>query len=160
MQEPIKERIAKLRREIAQIREANRLYLRDGKKIPGAVADHERRLQRLQAVAHTVQGLRVANKHVALARQSIDEALDHAGIICNYNTVPYDPRKPFNPSGIRLGTPAVTSRAMGEDQMRQIARWMDQVIAQVDDEAAIGRIGEEVRSMSKGFPAPGIALDD
>jgi glycine hydroxymethyltransferase len=87
-------------------------------------------------------------------------ALERAGIICNYNTVPYDPRKPFNPSGIRLGTPAVTSRAMGEDQMRQIAQWMDQVIARVDDDTAIARIGEAVRSMSKAFPAPGLALDD
>jgi len=86
-------------------------------------------------------------------------ALEKAAIICNYNTVPYDPRKPFNPSGIRLGTPAVTSRGMGEEQMRQVAGWIDQVIRQVNDDAAIARIGEEVRSMCRGFPAPGIVLD-
>ncbi|HKD69617.1 MAG TPA: serine hydroxymethyltransferase [Candidatus Binataceae bacterium] len=86
------------------------------------------------------------------------KALEKAGIVCNYNTVPYDPRKPFNPSGIRLGTPAVTSRGMGEDQMRQIAMWMDQVVGHVDDASAIARVGEEVRSMCRGFPAPGILL--
>jgi glycine hydroxymethyltransferase len=84
------------------------------------------------------------------------KALERAAIVCNYNTVPYDPRKPFNPSGIRLGTPAVTSRGMGEDQMRQIAVWMDQVIAHIDDEAAIAGVGEEVRTMCRRFPAPGI----
>ena len=88
------------------------------------------------------------------------KALERAGIVCNYNTVPYDPRKPFNPSGIRLGTPAVTSRAMGESEMRQIAVWMDQVITHIDDDAAIGRVGEEVRAMCRKFPAPGLALDD
>jgi glycine hydroxymethyltransferase len=86
------------------------------------------------------------------------KALERAGIVGNYNTVPYDPRKPFNPSGIRLGTPAVTSRGMTEEQMRQIAVWMDQVITNVDDQAAIDRVGEEVRALCRSFPAPGITL--
>jgi glycine hydroxymethyltransferase len=86
------------------------------------------------------------------------KALESAGIVCNSNTVPYDPRKPFSPSGIRIGTPAVTSRGMGGAQMRQIARWMDEVVARIDDQAAIGRIGEEVRSLCRSFPAPGIVL--
>jgi glycine hydroxymethyltransferase len=86
------------------------------------------------------------------------KALENAGIVCNHNTVPFDPRKPFNPSGIRLGTPAVTSRGMGEDQMRQIAVWMDQVVANVDNPSAIARVGEEVRAMCRSFPAPGIVV--
>ena len=84
------------------------------------------------------------------------QALDRAGIICNYNTVPYDPRKPFSPSGIRLGTPAVTSRGMKEGEMRQIGAWMDQVIAHMDDEAAIARVAGEVREFCCRFAAPGI----
>jgi glycine hydroxymethyltransferase len=88
------------------------------------------------------------------------KALERAGIVCNYNTVPYDPRKPFNPSGIRLGTPAVTSRGMGEDQMRQIAVWMDQVIAHLDDNGAIAKVGEEVRALCRKYPAPGIPQGD
>jgi glycine hydroxymethyltransferase len=86
------------------------------------------------------------------------KALDSAGIICNYNTVPYDPRKPFSPSGIRLGTPSVTSRGMGEDEMRQIARWIDEVVSRCDDQAAIDRVANEVREMCRRFPAPGLAL--
>src|SRR5580700_10617966 len=68
------------------------------------------------------------------------KALDRAALGCNYNTVPYDPRKPFSPSGIRLGTPAVTSRGMKEGEMRQIAGFIDQALAHVDDEAALERI--------------------
>jgi glycine hydroxymethyltransferase len=84
-------------------------------------------------------------------------ALDKAGIVCNSNTVPYDPRKPFSPSGIRLGTPAVTSRGMGEAEMRFIGKWMDDAIAHASDDAALARIAGEVREMCRKFPAPGIA---
>ena len=85
-------------------------------------------------------------------------ALDRAGIICNYNTVPYDPRKPFSPSGVRMGSPAVTSRGMGEGDMTRVAAWIDEVVRNVDDEAAIDRVGAEVREFCRGFPAPGCLL--
>jgi len=86
------------------------------------------------------------------------KAMDAAGIVCNFNTVPYDPRKPFSPSGIRLGTPAVTSRGMGDAEMRQIAKWIDSAISHLNDEAALKRIAAEVTEMCRKFPAPGIAL--
>ena len=84
-------------------------------------------------------------------------ALDKAGVVCNSNTVPYDPRKPFSPSGIRLGTPAVTSRGMGPAEMRLIGKWMDDAIAARKDDAALERIAGEVREVCRKFPAPGIA---
>ena len=86
------------------------------------------------------------------------KALDAAGIVCNYNTVPYDPRKPFSPSGLRLGTPAVTSRGMGDAEMRQIAKFMDEAIAHAGDEAALKRIAAAVTEMCRKFPAPGISF--
>ncbi len=85
------------------------------------------------------------------------QALDRAGIVCNYNTVPYDPRKPFSPSGVRLGTPAVTSRGMGVGEMRQIARWIGEVVAHCEDESVLARVKGEVGEMCRRFPAPGIA---
>ncbi|MGH7948492.1 MAG: serine hydroxymethyltransferase, partial [Candidatus Binataceae bacterium] len=76
-------------------------------------------------------------------------ALDRAGIVGNYNTVPYDPRKPFNPSGLRLGTPAVTSRGMREADMKQIGAWIDDAIVHLDDEAHLARIAADVASMCR-----------
>jgi glycine hydroxymethyltransferase len=87
-------------------------------------------------------------------------ALDRAGIVCNYNTVPFDPRKPFDPSGIRLGTPAVTSRNMDESDMRQVATWIDQVVAKPDDEALAGKVRAAVTELCRAHPAPGIAVTD
>jgi glycine hydroxymethyltransferase len=85
-------------------------------------------------------------------------ALDAAGIELNYNTVPFDPRKPFDPSGIRLGTPSVTSRGMAEPEMRQIAAWMDAVVSAPGDAALHARIAGEIRELCAKFPAPGILV--
>lgn len=84
-------------------------------------------------------------------------ALDRAGIECNYNTVPYDPRKPFDPSGIRLGTPALTTRGLTEAQMPQVAAWIDGAVAAAlkEDEPALARIAGEVRDLLAAYPTPG-----
>ncbi len=86
------------------------------------------------------------------------QALARAGIVGNYNTVPFDTRKPFNPSGIRLGTPAVTSRGMKETHMEHIAAWIDDVLRNPGDEGRIAKIKEEVREFCSNFPTPGILV--
>ncbi len=83
------------------------------------------------------------------------KALDRAGIELNFNTVPYDPRKPWNPSGIRLGTAAITTRGLTEQHMPAIAAWMDEAITAADDEAALDRIAAEIRDLLAAFPMPG-----
>ncbi|MGO9220673.1 MAG: serine hydroxymethyltransferase [Streptosporangiaceae bacterium] len=101
---------------------------------------------------------------IDLTRQEIGgkpaaRALDRAGIETNYNTVPFDPRKPFDPSGLRIGTPAITTRGLREEHMPRIAAWMDEAItaAVKEDEAAFGRIAAEVRDLMAGFAMPGWA---
>ncbi|MFF5211502.1 serine hydroxymethyltransferase [Streptosporangium sp. NPDC000396] len=89
------------------------------------------------------------------------QALDKAGLETNYNTVPFDTRKPFDPSGIRIGTAGVTSRGMGVAEMRQIGAWIDQVVtalAKDEDEVkhVITRVHGEVRELTSHFPAPGL----
>jgi glycine hydroxymethyltransferase len=85
------------------------------------------------------------------------QALDRARLTTNYNTVPYDPRKPFDPSGLRLGTPAVTTRGMTEREMEPIAGWIDAGVqaARRDDGAALERLAGEVGELAAAFPAPG-----
>jgi glycine hydroxymethyltransferase len=87
------------------------------------------------------------------------QALDRAGLETNYNTVPFDPRKPFDPSGIRIGTPAVTSRGMGPEEMRAIAGWFDEVVtaAAKGDEDTVERVGKEVSALTAAFPAPALS---
>ncbi len=86
------------------------------------------------------------------------KALDRAGIVLNYNAVPFDTRKPFDPSGVRLGTPAVTSRGMGKEVMLRLAEWIDRVVTAPTDEALIERTAAEVRDVCAKYPAPGIQL--
>jgi glycine hydroxymethyltransferase len=86
------------------------------------------------------------------------KALDKAGIVANYNSIPFDPRKPFDPSGLRLGTPALTSRGMGKSEMQKLAGWMSEVVAAPGDEKLLARVAGEVAEMVKSFPPPGIAV--
>ncbi len=72
--------------------------------------------------------------------------------------MPFDPRKPFDPSGIRLGTPACTSRGIREPEMAKIAAWFSRVAENVGNEAELDKIAVEVRDLCAGFPCPGIAL--
>jgi glycine hydroxymethyltransferase len=85
------------------------------------------------------------------------QALDRAGIELNYNSVPFDTRKPFDPSGIRLGTAAVTTRGLTEEHMPLIAAWMDEVVAEAEtgDEQVIERVRGEIREFVAPFPIPG-----
>ncbi len=81
-------------------------------------------------------------------------ALDKAGITLNKNMIPDDTRSPFDPSGIRLGTPAVTTRGMKEDEMRKIAAWIDEVIRNHSNEAKLAEIKQAVKLFVKDFPLP------
>jgi glycine hydroxymethyltransferase len=89
------------------------------------------------------------------------KALDRAGIELNFNTVPFDQRRPFDPSGIRLGTPAITTRGLTQQHMPQLAAWIDEAItaAQKDDEAVLDRTALEIRDLLTAFPIPGWSSD-
>jgi glycine hydroxymethyltransferase len=92
----------------------------------------------------------LTNKNVFGAQA--EKALDKAGITVNKNTIPNDPRKPYDPSGIRLGTPSLTTRGMKEEEMKKIAEWMDLAIANVDDDAKLSVIRSEVKALTDRFP--------
>jgi glycine hydroxymethyltransferase len=98
----------------------------------------------------------LTNKEIA--GKPAAQALDRAGLETNYNTVPYDTRKPFDPSGVRIGTPAVTSRGMGPAEMDAIAGWFDEVVeaTKKGDEQTIERVRKEVLDLTSAFPAPGL----
>ncbi len=86
------------------------------------------------------------------------QALDKAGIVCNYNSIPFDPRKPFDPSGVRIGLASITSRGMGTSEMKVLADWMDGVVSNPEDEAYLAGVERDVKALCDSFPAPGIPV--
>jgi glycine hydroxymethyltransferase len=84
-----------------------------------------------------------------------EEALDKIGLTLNKNVIPDDPLPPFKPSGIRLGTPAITTRGLSEDHMALIAEWMQQALTHYADEQLLDTLRQEVRELCVGFPLPG-----
>jgi glycine hydroxymethyltransferase len=87
-----------------------------------------------------------------------EETLDRCGITCNKNMIPYDERKPMDPSGIRLGTPALTTRGMGVDEMKRIAEWILRALRAPQDAAVIGSTRREVAELAEQFPVPAARL--
>jgi glycine hydroxymethyltransferase len=96
----------------------------------------------------------LTNKNIAGKKAA--KALDKAGIVVNYNAIPFDSRKPFDPSGIRLGTPALTSRGFKEEEMLRVAEFIERVVTNADNEELLRETAEEVRKLCSNFPAPGL----
>jgi glycine hydroxymethyltransferase len=88
-----------------------------------------------------------------------EETLDRCGITCNKNMIPFDERKPMDPSGIRLGTPALTTRGMGADEMKQVAAWILRVLKSPADEKLVTATKAEVAELAEQFPAPAAKLE-
>ena len=89
--------------------------------------------------------------------QVAEAALDSIGITTNKQVIPDDPRPPLRPSGLRLGTPACTTRGMGEDDMERIAQWIVRTLRHPKDTAAVAATREEVKAMCRSYPVPGIS---
>ncbi|MCA9348115.1 serine hydroxymethyltransferase [Candidatus Saccharibacteria bacterium] len=90
-----------------------------------------------------------------ISGKQAEVALGKAGITVNKNTIPFEPRSSFDPSGIRLGTPALTTRGMKELDMEQVASWIDDVITNVGDDTKLARINQDIKEFTKSFPLPG-----
>ena len=94
----------------------------------------------------------LTKKGLAGKGKEIQNALESAGIYTNKNAIPYDPASPFNPSGIRIGTPAVTTRGFREGEMKEIAKAITTVIGDYRDKAILERVRNDVEELCKQFP--------
>jgi glycine hydroxymethyltransferase len=119
---------------------AETLMSRDIKLVSGGTDNH------LMLVDLMPQGITGARAQTVL---------DRAGITVNKNAIPYDTQSPTKTSGIRVGTPAVTTRGMGPSEMQQIGNWIADVLHNNDDEALVQRINEEVCELCTRYPVPG-----
>jgi len=93
---------------------------------------------------------------IGLTGQIAEEALDRCGITVNKNMIPFDQRKPLDPSGIRIGTPALTTRGLKTDEMRRVGAWILEALGAPDDATVAERIRGEVAELCDQFPVPGI----
>lgn len=94
---------------------------------------------------------------IDLSGKIAEEALDKAGITVNKNMIPYDKRKPLDPSGIRIGTAALTTRGMKEDEMKKVGAWILRVLSAPEDDSTIEAVKGEIGEFTNSFPVPGIA---
>ncbi len=85
-----------------------------------------------------------------------EHSLDRAGITVNKNMIPYDQRKPMDPSGVRIGTAALTTRGMKQDEMKKVGVWILRVLKSPEDAAVTESVKNEIREFTKSFPVPGI----
>ncbi len=95
---------------------------------------------------------------VGLTGKIGEKALDQAGITVNKNMIPFDQRKPLDPSGIRIGTAALTTRGMKQDEMKKVGAWILQVFKSPEDQSILDRVRKEVAQFAGNFPVPGIDL--
>lgn len=89
-----------------------------------------------------------------ISGKEAEKALGKAGITVNKNTVPFDPRSAFDPSGIRLGTPALTTRGMKDAEMKQIANWIDEAVKNVGDEKLLNTLSNDIKKFAESYPLP------
>jgi glycine hydroxymethyltransferase len=93
-----------------------------------------------------------------ISGRKAERALDAAGITVNKNTIPFDTRSPTVASGIRVGTPALTTRGFGPEEIRQTARWIVRVLDHAENESVAESVRHEVETLAGAFPVPGIPL--
>ncbi len=93
---------------------------------------------------------------IDLSGSIAEVALDKAGITVNKNMIPFDKRKPMDPSGIRIGTAALTTRGMKSDEMKKVGGWILDVLKHTESDADLTRIRQEIAEFAKNYPVPGI----
>ena len=96
--------------------------------------------------------MRTFSRFESFSGKVAEKTLEDAGITVNKNAVPFDTRSPFVTSGIRIGTPATTTRGLREEEMRQVAEWIDRALQSIENESALAAIRSEVRELCRKFP--------